>query len=221
MRITTERLILRPWKHGDRHEAESLFRYASDPEIGIRCGWMPHRNVEESLNTLDNVFTGDENYAITLRNGDDDRPIGAIELKKTGPDDHVGEFVREAIDRHNLFAGVDENETKRALAHYDGDRVLGYWIGRPFWGQGMMSEALWAMIRHAFANLGCNAVWGGHYVENPASGKVMEHCGMQAVCRKDGDYFPLIDQRHDAMVRVITKEEWERNNEKPATRYGR
>lgn len=236
MRITTERLILRPWKHGDRHEAESLFRYASDPEIGIRCGWMPHRNVEESLNTLDNVFTGDENYAITLRGACDDssidrdrdgitdkatgvepdEPIGAIELKKAEPGDHAGEFVREAIDTHTLFEGVDPAPLERALAHYEGDRVLGYWVGRPFWGQGLMTEALQTMIRHAFLDLGCNAVWGGHYVENPASGKVMEHCGMRAVCRKDGDYFPLIEQHHDAILRVITKEEWEQQHKTEA-----
>ncbi|WEV65483.1 GNAT family N-acetyltransferase [Bifidobacterium sp. ESL0764] len=267
MQITTERLILRPWKHGKKHEAESLFRYASDPEIGIRCGWMPHRSVAESMNTLDNVFTGDENYAITLRgdgNGTadgaqqtdngiadkagkrstsdadneehrnrhgnldtdittdqvidkaadakpgDDSPIGAIELKKAEPGDHAGEFVREAIDAHALFEGVDPAPLERALAHYDGDRVLGYWVGRPFWGQGLMTEALRAMLRHAFVDLGCNAVWGGHYAENPASGKVMEHCGMRAVCRKDNDYFPLIDRHYDAILRVITKEEWER-----------
>lgn len=159
------------------------------------------------MNTLDNVFTGDENYAIT-RQGDDS-PIGAIELKKAEPGDHAGEFVQEAIDGHNLFEGVDESKLEQALARYDGDRVLGYWIGRPFWGQGMMTEALWAMIRHAFVDLGCNAVWGGHYVENPASGKVMEHCGMRAVCRKDGDYFPLIDRSYDTILRVITKDEWE------------
>lgn len=164
------------------------------------------------MNTLDNVFTGDENYAITRRGGDDE-PIGAIELKKAEPGDHAGEFVQEAIDAHSLFEGVDEAAMERALAHYDGDRVLGYWIGRPFWGQGLMTEALQAMIRHAFVDLGCNAVWGGHYVENPASGKVMEHCGMQAVCRKDSDYFPLIDRSYDAILRVITREEWERREE--------
>ncbi|WEV72110.1 GNAT family N-acetyltransferase [Bifidobacterium sp. ESL0790] len=207
MEITTSRLVLRPWKKNDSDEAAALFKYASDPEIGPRCGWMPHRDVVESMETLNHVFTGDENYAITLRGGDD-TPTGAIELKKTGPDDHAGEFVCSAIEGHSLFEGVDESEMERALAHYDGDRVLGYWIGRPFWGRGLMTEALRAMIRHAFTDLGCDAVWGGHYVENPASGKVMEHCGMRAVCRKDGDYFPLIDERHDAIMRVITKDEW-------------
>lgn len=209
MEINTSRLLLRPWKKNDSDEAAALFRYASDPEIGPCCGWTPHQNVAESMETLNHVFTGDENYAITLRdNRDDDRPIGAIELKKSGPNDHIGEFARSAIERHSLFEGTDESRMEQALVHYDGDRVLGYWIGRPFWGQGMMTEALRAMIRHAFVNLECNAVWGGHYVENPASGKVMGHCGMQAICRKDGDYFPLINERHDAIIRVITKDEW-------------
>ncbi|MDF7663432.1 GNAT family N-acetyltransferase [Bifidobacterium sp. ESL0763] len=264
MEIITPRLTLRHWKRNDPDEAASLFEYARDPDIGPRCGWTPHRDAAESMDTLNHVFTGDENYAITLRGagcgkddgdnatsgedehvggndgdsdsaGDDNRtgngtetsgagdemtaatpgkPIGAIELKKTGPDDHVGAFVREAIDGHRLFEGMDTDELERALAHYDGDRVLGYWIGRPFWGHGLMSEALEAMIRHAFADLGANAVWGGHYVENPASGKVMEHCGMRAVCRKDGDYFPLIGERHDAIIRVVTREQWERREQR-------
>ena len=46
--IETERLLLHPWKVDDAAEAASLFRYASDPEIGLRCGWPPHTSVEGS-----------------------------------------------------------------------------------------------------------------------------------------------------------------------------
>ena len=37
--IVTERLILRPWQESD---AESLYKYARDPEIGPIAGWPPH-----------------------------------------------------------------------------------------------------------------------------------------------------------------------------------
>ena len=44
--METERLLLRPWLDSD---AETLFKYASDPEVGPRAGWPPHKSVEESL----------------------------------------------------------------------------------------------------------------------------------------------------------------------------
>ena len=42
--LETKRLILRPWKD-DEADAQALFRYASDPEIGPNAGWLPHESV--------------------------------------------------------------------------------------------------------------------------------------------------------------------------------
>ena len=47
--IETDRLILRPWLDSD---AEALFRYASDPDVGPRAGWPPHKDIEESRRAL-------------------------------------------------------------------------------------------------------------------------------------------------------------------------
>ena len=49
MNMETERIILRPWQDSD---AEALFKYASDPEVGPRAGWPPHKSVEESLEII-------------------------------------------------------------------------------------------------------------------------------------------------------------------------
>lgn len=43
--IETDRLILRPW--GGDSDAEALFLYASDPDVGSRAGWPPHKDIEE------------------------------------------------------------------------------------------------------------------------------------------------------------------------------
>lgn len=51
---------------------------------------------------------------------------------------------------------------------------LGYWFGRPFWGQGYASEALAAFLSEA-GELG--ALEAGHFVDNPASGRVLEKAG--------------------------------------------
>ena len=44
--IETKRLRFRPWADSD---AEALFKYASDPDVGPRAGWPPHQSVAESL----------------------------------------------------------------------------------------------------------------------------------------------------------------------------
>lgn len=51
---------------------------------------------------------------------------------------------------------------------------IGYWLGRPYWGQGYASEALEAFLVEA-RKLG--ALQAGHFVDNPASGRVLEKGG--------------------------------------------
>jgi RimJ/RimL family protein N-acetyltransferase len=56
---------------------------------------------------------------------------------------------------------------------------LGYWLGAPYWGQGFATEAARAVIDHAFADLGHDALQAGARVSNPASRRVLEKCGFQ------------------------------------------
>lgn len=55
---------------------------------------------------------------------------------------------------------------------------LGYVIHPDYWGQGYATEVLDAVIRELF-RMGYTRVKAGHFVENPASGRVMEKCGMR------------------------------------------
>ena len=59
--METERLLLRPWQDSD---AETLFKYASDPEVGPRAGWPPHKSVEESLEIIRTVFSAEGMWAV-------------------------------------------------------------------------------------------------------------------------------------------------------------
>ena len=47
--MENSRIILRPWRDSD---AETLFKWASDPDVGPRAGWPPHKSVEESLEII-------------------------------------------------------------------------------------------------------------------------------------------------------------------------
>ena len=66
--------------------------------------------------------------------------------------------------------------------HRDDDRAeLGYWIGRPWWGQGFATEAAQAVIAYAFRDLGLNRIVARHLTRNPASGRVMVKSGLRFV----------------------------------------
>ena len=138
--IETERLLLRPWKVDDAAEAASLFRYASDPEIGLRCGWPPHTSVEGSMHDIRNILAVENNWAITIKGGapNSNAPVGSIALMP------VSHYTADAV-------ASDPELTKR-YGKYLGDNALevGYWIGRPFWGKGYMPEALTAVLGYAF-----------------------------------------------------------------------
>ena len=54
---------------------------------------------------------------------------------------------------------------------------LGYWIGRPFWGQGYASEAATAALRWAGDGWRQKVVVSGHFTDNPASARVLEKAG--------------------------------------------
>ena len=55
---------------------------------------------------------------------------------------------------------------------------LGYWIGRPYWGQGYCTEAARAVLGFGFQQLGLNRIYARHFIRNPASGRVMQKLGM-------------------------------------------
>ncbi len=63
----------------------------------------------------------------------------------------------------------------------DGDDVeLGYWIARDHWGRGYATEAVRAVLSVARA-LGHRRIVAGHFVDNPASGRVLEKAGFRHI----------------------------------------
>ncbi len=56
---------------------------------------------------------------------------------------------------------------------------IGYCIGEKWWRRGYTSEALSAVIRFFFEEVGVNRVYSEHDPRNPNSGRVMEKCGMK------------------------------------------
>ena len=72
--METERLLLRPWQESD---AEALYRWASDPEVGPAAGWSPHTSVEDSREIIRTVLSEEGTFAVVPKGGNGS-PIGAI-----------------------------------------------------------------------------------------------------------------------------------------------
>ncbi len=57
---------------------------------------------------------------------------------------------------------------------------LGYWLGRPYWGEGFATEAAAAVMHWARETLGVEEFMAGHFSDNPASGRVLRKLGFAA-----------------------------------------
>lgn len=168
--METERLILRPWVETD---AEALYKYASDPEVGPCAGWPPHQSVEESREIINGIFSGEGMWA--------------VELKETGePIGCVGYLPSSAS---NLSIADDEAE-------------VGYWIARPYWNQGICTEAMRDVVDYCFEVKGFTRLWGDYFPENPASGRVMEKCGFSDTGRETT--CPNLEVGGDRPVRIMS-----------------
>ena len=177
MTIQTDRLFLRHWREED---AEALFRWARDPEVGPVAGWPAHRSVAESREIIRTVLNAPEAYAICRK--EDGLPIGTGELKLAG--------------RSDIAKGDDECE-------------LGFWIARPCWGQGLMTEAAKALIERAFTDLHMSKVWCAYYAGNDRSRRVQEKCGFRYQWTSCDLDVPLLGERRCGVVNCLTREEWE------------
>ena len=174
--METERLILRPWEERD---AEELYRYACDPDVGPAAGWPTHQSVEESREVIRGVLSAPESYAILLK--ETGLPIGSIGLK-----------LGTATD---LTDRADECE-------------MGFWIGKPYWGRGIMPEAAQALLRHAFEDLEMRAVWCAYYDGNAKSKRTQEKIGFRYHHTSQDVPVPLLGETRTGHVNLITKEEW-------------
>ena len=160
-------------------DADALFEYAKDPAVGYPAGWPAHTSIEESRRIITFTLSRPETYAITLKPSD--KAIGCISIKRGQDTDMTDE--------------EDEGE-------------IGYWLGVPFWGKGIMPEAVREIQRRCFEDLGVNTIWCGYYEGNEKSRKVQEKCGFVHHHVTKGSFLPLLNETRTGHVTVLTKEAW-------------
>lgn len=174
--LTTKRLILRPWEEED---AESLYFYAKNPEIGPIAGWPVHTSVENSREIIRTVLSAPETYAVVLR--ENEEPVGSIGLM-------IGA-------QSNLQIGTEEGE-------------IGYWIGQPYWGQGLIPEAVCELIRYGFEEKCLKTIWCGYFDGNEKSKRVQEKCGFRYHHTEKDKPWPLMGDVRTEHISCITKEQY-------------
>ena len=130
-------------------DAANLFACASDPDVGPAAGWPPHRSIEESREIIRTVFSAPYTHSVCL----------------AGTDELIGSI------------GLIPSRCESSCRGVGLELEVGYWIAKPFWGQGFAPEAVRAMQRYAFETLGCKALWCGYYEGNDKSLRVQQKCG--------------------------------------------
>lgn len=162
-------------------DAEDLYRCASSPLVGPAAGWPAHTSVEDSMAIIRGVLSAPETYAVVPRATG--RAAGSVGLTAGGAS-HLG------------------------LPDTQGE--LGYWIGVPFWGQGLIPEAAEALLRRGFLELGLEEIWCGYFDGNGKSRRVQEKCGFVYRYTRERVPCSMLDETRTEHIASLTRADWAR-----------
>lgn len=132
-------------------DAEAMFQnWANDLQVTRFLEWEPHGNIETTKKLL-----------LQWENKDQRR-------------DHYN-WAIVPFSQNEPVGGIS------VVGHSEVDQacVVGYCLGKDFWGQGIMTEALGAVIEFLICEVGFHRIEAQHDTNNPASGEVMKKCGMR------------------------------------------
>ena len=159
-------------------DADDVFRnWAASETVTKYLTWPPYADVEGVRGYISSVI---ESYQ-------DERCFNwAIALKDS--DEAIGSM------------SVVEYRDDTACAE------LGYCLGDAFWGNGYMTEAVNAAMRYLIFEVGFNRIQAVHDVNNPASGRVMEKCGLryEGTLRQEGKNNQGVC---DTVIRAVLRED--------------
>ena len=137
-------------------DLNDFFEYASVDGVGQMAGWQPHKNIEESKFVLDMFIREGKTFAVVLK--ENSKAIGSVGIEKLSTE----------IDGYENLTG----------------RELGYVLNKDYWGQGLMPEAVKAVINYCFKTAGCDYLLCSCSPRNTQSARVIEKCGFRFVLEK-------------------------------------
>ena len=131
-------------------DLQDLYTYAQVDGVGQMAGWLPHKNIEESRVILDMFIREKKTLALELQG----KVIGSLGI----------EFYNEK--NYPEFQELQGRE-------------IGYVLAKDHWGQGLMPEAVQAIIRYLFEVENLDFLICGHFAHNSRSRRVIEKCGFR------------------------------------------
>ena len=131
-------------------DAQDLYEYSSDPEVARHVLWTAHTSIHQT-----------RNYIRYL-----------LRQYKTGA---PSSYVIALRDTGKVIGTIGYMWIKPE----DRSGEVGYSLHRGYWNQGLMTEALEAILAFGFLKLNLNRIEAQHETANPASGRVMQHVHMQ------------------------------------------
>ena len=133
-------------------DLNDFYEYASVDGVGQMAGWNPHRNVEESKMILGSFIKHKKTFALEYKG----KVIGSLGIE---------EYSEENYTELDALQG----------------REIGYVLSKAYWGQGLMPEAVKAVINWLFSEEKLDFIIVGHFDRNAQSRRVIEKCGFQYI----------------------------------------
>lgn len=161
-------------------DSPSLYTYAANPNIGPAAGWPVHQSEADSLEIIQTALADELTFAITLK----EKPQTAI-------------------------GSIGIMEPRNITLMGDKDWEIGYWLAEPFWGEGLIPEAVTRLIDYAFTTLNAENLWCGYYEGNHKSKRVQEKCGFRYVTSQENVYLPLLNEYRTERFTRLTKSGWQ------------
>ena len=91
-------------------------------------------------------------------------------------------------------------------------RSIGYVLSKDYWGHGLMPEAVKEVIKYLFEVVKLDVILCGHFMSNTRSARVQEKCGFKHYVYSK--YETQLSTVEDEEINILTKEDWEKTNQK-------
>lgn len=161
-----------------QEDLDDFYEYARVDGVGQMAGWLPHESKETTQMILDSFISGKKTFALEL----DGKVIGSLGIEN---------YKEEAFPELNQLQG----------------RSIGYVLSKDYWGQGLMPEAVKAVQKYLFDEVGFDFLVVSHYVWNGQSRRVIQKSGFRHL--KTIQLNTRYGTTEDTLVYLLKKEDWE------------
>lgn len=164
-----------------QEDLDDFYEYARVDGVGQMAGWLPHESKETTQMILDSFIAHKKTFALEL----DGKVIGSLGIES---------YKEDEFPELDKLCG----------------RSIGYVLSKDYWGRGLMPEAVRAVQKYLFEEVGFDFLIVSHYVWNGQSRRVIQKRGFRY--RKTIQLKTRYDTVEDTLVYLLRKEDWENDH---------